>query len=274
MRLYHIRECTGKRCWGLFEPQVVQHEDAKVVVMASVVNFSEHMATWIMQAAPILKAAGYSPEQIGQMLEHAYFSKYQVVGFDSESGLADVIVRHRSAFTSPEPAPPKLVTGKVIVFATVIAVVIIWYLFSTHEETATISPPLDLYLVTYEEYCWYTVIIAHTPGDKYHYELAHWPGFFMSSRIPKMEAREGTYDRLVFLGTHFEKVFGRLFWHWYNWDFWDVDFVGFLTRKSETLFMLQEGYEDRFAPEKPWFSTGPERFEPLTDWWQHMTKFW
>jgi len=227
-----------------------------------------------MQGAPILRAAGYSEYQIGQMMEHAYFAKYQVVGFDPVTGLADVIARNRSAFMSKPDEPPVILTGMVIVFGVVIAVVIIWYLFSTHEETAEVEPPLDLYILTYKEKCWYAVAIAHTPEDKYHYEMAHWPGFTMSSRIQKIEAREGTYDRMVFLGTHFEKVFGKLFWHWYNWDYYDVEFVGFLTRKTETLFMLQEGYEDPFMPAKPWFSTGPERFKPMIDWWEHLTEFW
>jgi len=258
----------------LFEPRVVEHEAALVVVSADVVNLSEHIARWVMQGAPILRAAGYSEYQIGQMMEHAYFSKYQVVGFDPVTGLADVIARNRAAFSPGPDEPPQILTGKVIVFGTVIAIVIIWYLFSTHEETATIEPPETLWVMTYEEECWYADCIAHTPGDKYHYKRCFWPGFKMSSRIPKIQVPGGVHDRLVFLGTHFEKVFGKLFWHWYNWDFFDVDFVGFLTRKAENMYVLQEGYSDPYAPDKPWIASIEDHCKSTTAWWEFMTEFW
>lgn len=274
MKLYHLMSGTGKRNWGAFEPVRVTREIALPVCEAAIVNFSEAMGTWVMEIAPVLKAAGYSPEQIGMMAEHAFFAKYQVLGFDPATGLADVVLRTKSAFAPGPKDPPQILTGKVIVFAGVVVVVVVWYLFSSHEETAEVKPPLDLYIITYMENCWYAVCVAHTPGDKYHYELAFWPGFTMSSRIHKIEAREGTYDRMVFLGTHFEVVGGKVFWHWYNWDFFDVEFVGMLTRKTETLFVLQSGYEDPFAPPLPWISPPETRFKPLTDWWNEMTKFW
>ncbi|MBA7548811.1 hypothetical protein ES705_41279 [subsurface metagenome] len=262
MKLYHLTRGTGKRNWGLFEPERISTGEAKGKVEADLVNFAEFIAEWTLKTAPLLKAAGYSPDQIGKMTEAAFFTRYQVLGFDPVTGVADVVLRAKTAFDPRPDEPPAILTGKVVVFTAVIVAIVVWYLFASHDETAEVIPPLDLYLITYKENGWYAVIIAHTPGDKYHYELAFWPGFTMSSWIREIEAREGTYDRMVFLGTHFEVVAGTVFWHWYNWDFFDVDFVGFLTRKSETLFVLQEGYEDRFAPEKPWFSTGPERFPP------------
>lgn len=274
MKLWHLRRGTGKRCWGLLEPAFIEHEAALVIVSADIVNFSEHMGTWIMQGAPILRAAGYSEVQIGQMMEHAYFAKYQVVGFNPVTGLADVIARNKSAFTSRPDEPPQILTGKVIVIGAVIAVIIIWYLFSTHEETATIEPPEPLWIVTYKEKAWYADCIAHTPRDKYHYKRCFWPPFTISSTIRGIEAREGTYDRLVFLGTHFEKVAGKLFWHWYNWDFFDVDFVGFLTQRAENLYMLKEGYSDTYAPEKPWIASIEDHCTSTTAWWGEMTKFW
>lgn len=258
----------------MFKPKTISTGEAKPIVEAAVVNFAEAIGEWAAHIYPILKAAGYSDHQIGLMIEHSFFTKYQVVGFDPRTGMADVVTRYSSAFQPRGSDPPQIITGKVVVFAAVIVIAVVWYLFATHEEQGEVRPPLDLYLVTYKEHSWYAVLIAHTPGDKYHYELAFWPGFFMSSFIRGIEAREGTYDRMVFLGTHFEVVGGKVFWHWYNWDFFDVEFVGFLTRRTETIFQLQDGYEDRFAPEKPWFSSPEERFKPLTDWWNELTKFW
>ncbi len=274
MQLYYLLSGKAYRNWGLFEPDFKTLEEAKPIVEAKIVHFDVEMAEWILRLTPLLKAAGYSPHQIGEMAHHAFFLKYSVVAFDPKTALAEVVPRMATSFTTPESKQPVILTGKVIIFAAVLVTGVLWWLFSAHEETVTVKPWQGLWLMTYDNAVWWADCIAHTVPGSVFYQVCQIEGMRMSAHVKNIQDFENVFDRFVFLGTFYEKVQGRIFWHWYDWDFLDVSYIGRLDHVGPNLYKLKKPHRDPWALPPGTVKLIKDQCNPLRAFRDQMTKFW
>lgn len=248
MRLYYLLNGSATTHWGFIKPKFIDNTTARAVVTAAIVHIDVVMAEWIMNIAPMLKAAGYSPQQIGVMAEHAFFLKYQMTNFDPATGLAEIIPRVQRTFTTEHSGMPIAVKGKIIVFAAALAIGILWYLFSDHELEIQMRPRWPLWLVRYNEVVWYADCIAHTTPGNIYYQVCEAEGMKMTSHAQNIDDIGGKYDRFVFFGTFMDYLEGMFAWYWWDWWYWDVSYIGDLVHVGPNLYKLKKPFVDRNAP--------------------------
>lgn len=274
MRLYYFLEYSGERDWGLFEPDFVTLAVAEPTVRAGVKNFDVEMANWIMRLQPMWRAFGYSDIQGSKMAFHAFFSKFQVGGFDPATGLANIGPRAQQAFAQVPPGDAPILTGRVIIFAVVLAIGVLWYLFATGAETFTKKQTRPLWLMRYGEVLWFADCVGHSLDGWLYYKRCSGPYEPMQAMIQNIEAREGKFDRFVFMGSMPHKIKGTVFWHWYNWDYWDGEYIGALERWGQNLYRLKTKDGDRFAPGRGFVAPAPTQCSAYAAWESELTSFW
>lgn len=222
----------------------------------------------------MLRKFGYSDYQIGEMCHHAFFLKYMVVGFDPRTGLANVVLRTQTAMSNPSTGEPVMLKGKVIIFAAVAVVFVVWFLFAQGEETVKAKPARPVWLMVYNNQVWYADCIANPLIGGSLYTICKPEGAIMSAHVQAIPVWEGFIDRFVFLGLWTEVIGGKVFWHWYSWDFWDVSYIGLLTRIGPNMYRLKGDARDRFAPRAPYVKPISEYCDGTRAWWDQLTKFW
>ena len=248
MRLYYLLNGAATTYWGFLKPSFLDHAAAGTIVRAAMVDVDLMMSDWILNILPLAKSLGYSHNQIVEMAEHAFFMKYQMTSFDPATGMADIVLRNKQAFTTTYSGMPIATKGKLIVFGVALAIGILWSLFSDHKREWVIRPREPLWLMRYKEVVWYADLIAHTTPGNIYYQVCEAEGAKMTSHAQNIDDIGGKYDRFVFLGTFMDYLEGMFFWYWWDWWYWDVLYIGDLEHVGPNLYKLKKPFVDRFAP--------------------------
>lgn len=274
MRLYYLLEQSGERDWGPFEPEFDYMSAAEIKVKARLVHFDEEMAKWMMRLRPMWRQFGIDDIQGAKMAFHAFFAKFQVSSFNPKTALAEVVPRAQRAFAQTPPGSPPIVSGKVIIFGAVIIAGVLWFLFAKGAKEYSMKPQVPTWLMRYENRFWFADCIARTKKGKLYYKRCSGPFDPIMAIIPKIEVREGYYDRWVFMGCLPYKLKGLIFWHWYNWDFWDVSYIGNLIRRGRNIYKLTKDNGDRFAPKGLWRKPLKDQCTSWRVWQKQLKSFW
>ncbi|MBA7699635.1 hypothetical protein ES703_108334 [subsurface metagenome] len=153
------------------------------------------------------------------------------------------------------PDPPHFFAALVALAAAVTLALVLW-VYLDKEFGLTFMAHEWAYVMLYEENLWQGEIIYVTPEQTAVYEQGGEFGPLLQMQTRNSHYLERPLDGFWFWEQF--KISGRklLFWHEYQWTYWEVYFCGVLTRIAPNRLKLRYPGEDPFQPFGPWWRPG------------------
>lgn len=201
---------------------------------------------------------GYKPFQA----EHLYRAIFNHYWYDY--GIRDVFHCNRlvnswqKAYVAPawEQVQAKPLAGlppAAIYFAVVIGViaVVVLLVAPEFEEVYRWTPPGDLYLGTYREQLWWMALVGVSKRGVPHYRATGYEGNVITAQHYEYIVPPDATDILSFWGSMDFRCWKIPWFRSYRLQTAECTFVGLLREVAPNLYVLKNGYEDRFAPPGP-----------------------